>query len=73
MRVVQGITLKPAANAYSVNSREPYVVYNKMTMTLVETQPTADRAAHAAEVLNDHAAKFPNATNCYTWAYAPES
>ena len=68
MRIVNGIVLRTAINADAIERREPYVIYNKVNMTLVETQSSVERAFHAVDVLNTH-----GNGECYTWAYAPHA
>lgn len=66
----EGVLLHDALNPCAVKRSESYVVWGTNSRRVIETQPTAERAAHACEVLNAHAEK--NGGEFVTWDFCEE-
>jgi hypothetical protein len=71
-RTLNGVALKfPEGYSRSpslIVDSEPYIIY--CDDMIIETQKTEDKAAHAAEVLNDHE-KRNGRFERFKWAYCP--
>lgn len=68
---MSGITLRPALNPEACKRSEAFVVWEVNGRKLIETQPTAERAQHACDVLNKHAQEHGG--EFVTWDFCEES
>jgi len=49
--------LLPPINSGSCNVKDPYVVYDHLTMRKIETHATEEKAEKATKILNEHSEK----------------